>query len=85
MNEIQTKTLNDEYFGERVAELRWDDPANDGTDFAHPAWWRGERNAVDMVAKSLLEILDNPTSPGVFGHSGLEQIRQRIKKLAGVK
>lgn len=37
-----------------------DDPETDGTDFAHPAWWRGQDHTMKVVCQHILEILKNP-------------------------
>ena len=35
-----------------------DDPECDGTDAAHPAWWRGEVHGTVMLCKIINDILD---------------------------
>ena len=35
----------------------WDDPQCDATDFAHPAWWRGEEWSCNMFCKMIDKIL----------------------------
>jgi hypothetical protein len=35
-----------------------DDPELDGTDFAHPAWWRGHEYTTDMFCRNVNKILD---------------------------
>lgn len=35
-----------------------DDPETDGTDFAHPAWWRGQDHALEMICHHVNLILD---------------------------
>ena len=38
-----------------------DDPELDGTDGAHPAWWRGQAAGVESAAREISEILVYPT------------------------
>lgn len=35
-----------------------DDPEFDGTDFAHPAWWRGHEHTIAVTCQKVNEILD---------------------------
>ncbi len=56
-----------------------DDPELDGTDFAHPAWWRGSDEAVAHVVRQLQSAIDGEdTGAGTLGHPGLEAIRRWI-------
>jgi hypothetical protein len=62
-----------------VASQRLDDPDLDGTDGAHPAWWRGSDHACDMAATRLYgAIIGTDDGNGVLAHPGLERIRRWI-------
>lgn len=56
-----------------------DDPEMDGTDFAHPAWWRGQADGVEKVAVQLGIALDGlDDGGGVLAHPGIERVRRWI-------
>jgi len=66
----------------QVTRRLGDDPALDGTDFAHPAWWRGEEHATTMVVERLERIFaGGDDGSGVLNHDGLERLRRRILRL----
>lgn len=59
------------------------DPHWDATDFAHPAWWRGQNAMVRALCARVNAILDDP----VIGERGCaaepwESTRRRIAELA---
>lgn len=58
-----------------------DDPSNDATDFAHPAWWRGHDHgfagAVRMFKKALTE-----KPAGVVADKEAQELRVKIWELA---
>lgn len=62
-----------------------DCPEWDGTDLAHPAWWRGCDAGADSTIHIIHEILDNvekgiePT--GHFGSSKLDMLRERLYQM----
>ena len=59
-----------------------DDPDLDATDFAHPAWWRGNDYAYHMVCQKIAAVLDGKDDgSGVINGSELETIRRRIMAL----
>lgn len=61
---------------------RADDPETDGTDLAHPAWWRGNDRGVDAVIEIVNKILDGGNAGGgTFGHAPLNVMRDRLMKL----
>ena len=62
-----------------------DDPEADCTDFAHPAWWRGEKYGVREAVRKVNEILDGKDDgKGVCGDDlGQETLRQRLLELVG--
>lgn len=57
-----------------------DNPELDGTDAAHPAWWRGEEYAVERLCREINSILDGESLAGVCGEPW-ESTRQRIARL----
>lgn len=59
-----------------------DDPDNDGTDFAHPAFWRGVDDGVRGAVMRIREVLDGKDSgSGVLGNKELEQLRRDVLTL----
>lgn len=62
----------------------WDDPVADGTDFAHPAWWRGEKHATEMLTVRLQKAVNGgDDGSGCFGYPALERLRRGILALRG--
>jgi hypothetical protein len=69
-----------------AAEALRDDPDLDGTDGAHPAFWRGQDDGVRgavRVIKRALEGRDDGS--GVVGYLGLQVLRQNVIKARGVR
>lgn len=64
-----------------VAPFIKDNPEWDATDFAHPAWWRGEQHAVTQVVKQIEEILDGKPVTGFSGYAPLQAVRKRVEAL----
>jgi len=58
-----TFTLEDEILGERECTIQVDDPGFDCTDFAHPAWWRGQEHTAAIYEKRLKKMLDAMPPP----------------------
>ena len=58
-----------------------DNPNLDCTDWAHPAWWRGNDAGVASVCKMLHEIIDGKYPTGTVGYEPLEKLRWRIQGL----
>lgn len=58
-----------------------DDPDLDGTDAAHPAWWRGQEagfdGAMGMIEKALTE-----RPAGVISNERWQALRERIYAMA---
>ena len=63
--------------------LHADNPFWDGTDAAHPAYWRGEKRGVEGACERIRDILDDKSHgpPFHFGSPPLSEIAQRIWKL----
>ena len=60
-----------------------DDPEMDATDFAHPAWWRGNDAGVEAVVRIANEVLDGKDNlAGVSGSDTLQALRERLHALA---
>lgn len=59
-----------------------DDPQWDGTDMAHPAWWRGYDDGVQGAIACIREMLDGRDGKrGVFSNAELNRIRHDIRAL----
>lgn len=56
-----------------------DDPSLDGTDFAHPAWWRGNDRGVEAMCKIIEKTMrgENRGEPSY----GLQRISAIVKNL----
>jgi len=59
-----------------------DNPELDGTDGAHPAWWRGCDSGVESTVQAIHQILDdieNDVEPhGKYSSKKLEMLRDRL-------
>lgn len=58
-----------------------DDPMLDATDFAHPAWWRGNDHAFLQMTRKINEILDGKELGG-WCREPWESLRWRLAGLA---
>lgn len=54
-----------------------DDPQYDGTDFAHPSWWRGHDHAFQRLCQIVNEILDGKPIEGTCSEPW-ESTRKRL-------
>lgn len=62
-----------------VYTLVKDYPFFDGTDAAHPAWWRGNDAGVDGAVRRIEEVLSGKDDgSGVLGYAPLENLRRRL-------
>ena len=66
---------------EKVAAVKDDDPEMDATDWAHPAWWRGNERGVEQAANIALNLLHGMRHTGVYGGAELEQMVKEIVAL----
>jgi hypothetical protein len=57
-----------------------DNPDTDGTDAAHPAWWRGEKTGSEGVARALHDVAIRGAI-GTFGSDVVEEAAQAIDAL----
>jgi hypothetical protein len=63
-------------------EVEADDPQWDGTDAAHPAWWRGNDRGCRFVTQLLTDALDGKDDGGGWmGYPPLEALRRRLLAL----
>ena len=63
------------------------DPEMDGTDFAHPAWWRGRAASFVMTCREVNDILDGIKSEVGVSTEPWQSLRQRlydIRTLLGI-
>lgn len=58
-----------------------DDPEADGTDFAHPAWWRGYEHSCRTFCQLVTEILDGKDDGRGANYEPWGTVRQRLVKL----
>lgn len=59
-----------------------DSGRHDGTDAAHPAWWRGHDDGARGVVKALTAMLDRGERGGTFSSPELDALATRIEELA---
>jgi len=57
-----------------------DDPSLDATDFAHPAWWRGNDAGVGTICGKVTELLDGKPLAGV-AREPWQTVRVRVANL----
>jgi hypothetical protein len=55
-----------------------DDPELDGTDFAHPAYWRGHDDSCRTFCQKVNEILDGKDGGHGIAHEPWESTRRRL-------
>jgi hypothetical protein len=56
-----------------------DDPEADGTDNAHPAFWRGQDDGVRGATMRIMQAIEGrDDGSGVIGDEGLEKARRAI-------
>lgn len=59
-----------------------DNPEYDGTDAAHPAWWRGQERGVEGAAERILVAASGKDGgSGVLGSPKLEAARRAVLAL----
>ena len=73
----------DQYgFDPNLTQIQPDNPFWDGTDAAHPAWWRGEKRGIEAVVDRINVILDGyDRGGGILGYEKLETLRRRLLEL----
>lgn len=57
----------------------------DGTDGAHPAWWRGDTHGAEAIIKIVKGWLDGNKLDGYYGSPELNKLKERVMKLIGDK
>ena len=60
-----------------LAEARKDNEELDGTDAAHPAWWRGQDYGAVSICRALTEVLDGKEPSGTCTEP-FETLRRRV-------
>jgi hypothetical protein len=60
------------------AHVAADNKEFDGTDFAHPAWWRGNDAGVETTVNIVNDVLDGKKT-GAFGYEALNDLVDRIR------
>lgn len=61
---------------------QWRDrPETDATDYAHPAWWRGNDAGVAAVVAMLSKHLDGEPVVGTVNYAPLQAVRARVAAL----
>lgn len=58
-----------------------DDPEFDGTPGAHPAWWRGQDQAIDSMCRVIDEILDGRDDGTGVASDPWETTRRKLIRL----
>ena len=58
-----------------------DNPLDDCTDAAHPAWLRGSDYSLEMMVMQVGLWLDGQKMTGAYSHEGLETLKRRIEKI----
>lgn len=72
---------------EAMKSVPMDDPEADGTDFAHPAWFRGNEAAVKQLCQLINGILDGKHNLGGISTQPWQMLSQRlydIRTLLGI-
>jgi hypothetical protein len=70
-----------EAYSEGFEDGRLDNPEADGTDFAHPAWWRGNEHAHLQFVDQVNKILDGELANESTSTMPWEALRQRLYDL----
>jgi len=65
-----------------LIQLAKDDPEMDATDFAHPAWWRGNDQGVIVLCGMINKILDGNDEGHGTSREPWESTRRRLIQLA---
>lgn len=66
---------------DRADHATVDNPGYDGTDAAHPAWWRGEEHGSDFTADVLRGVAEN----GKVGTYGGERVERAALAIEGLR
>ena len=77
-DEITNRELDDL---RALIQLAKDDPEMDATDFAHPAWWRGNDQGVIVLCGMINKILDGNDAGHGTSHEPWESTRRRLVAL----
>ena len=79
--------VEDNYgYDEKLTTRLEDNPWFDGTDYAHPAWWRGTDHGVKQTVKIVNEILDGKRKgEGRYGSRELSELHDRLLALLEIR
>ncbi len=55
-----------------------DNPELDGTDAAHPAWWRGQEHGAVGITISMMNAFKEPRHSGKFSNPLMNELREKI-------
>ena len=80
-HEITNRELDDL---RALIQLAKDDPEMDATDFAHPAWWRGNDQGVIVLCGMINKILDGKDEGHGTSREPWESTRRRLIALAAI-
>ena len=58
-----------------------DNPELDGTDAAHPAWWRGHEHTVAAMCQKIHSLLDGKDDGSGVSNDPWESLRRRLLNL----
>ena len=58
-----------------------DNPDCDGTDYAHPAYWRGHDQTVSSLCQQINKILDGQDDGRGVANEPWESVRRRLLKI----
>lgn len=64
-----------------LADTRSEAEEDDGTDYAHPAYHRGESAGVRGACMRILEAMEDPTIPGT-AYFPLQEVREKVAAMA---
>lgn len=65
--------------------LTADHPEADGTDAAHPAWWRGQDQGITVLCWKINRILDGLDDSHETASEPWEPVKQRLLRLATIQ
>lgn len=70
-----------EHIDHRISPVPQDEPTGDGTDLAHPAYWRGHDDAINGICARIMDILDGHDTGLGSSNGPWGKVRQRLVDL----
>lgn len=58
--------------------IGWDDPEFDSTDWAHPAWWRGDLHGLQSAARLIENIISGKEMGVGAMYEDADKLRQMV-------